>query len=177
MVRLSPATSLTTSASPRARQVADDALAERDRVGHDGRSAKEPLATNGRKTRPSSSARKTALVSAVSRVSARSAMRSRTDAEVEHGRDLRRHLGQGRHLAGLALRVAVEPGVLDGDADVGGERRQEPLVGLAEAAALGRVWTLTTPMASSPAMIGHAEVGAAPASRRGPTCLELRPRG
>ena len=37
--------------------------------------------------------------------------------------------------AGLALRVAVEPGVLDGHADVRGERRQEPLIGLAEAAA------------------------------------------
>ena len=50
-------------------------------------------------------------------------------AEISRG-----HVGEGRHLVGPALGVAEQPGVLDRDADVGGERREQARVRVAEPA-------------------------------------------
>ena len=66
----------------------------------------------------------------------RSAIRSSTRVEVERRRDLPADLGERRHLVGAAMRLPVEPGVLDRVADVRGDRRQQPHVGLAEPALL-----------------------------------------
>ena len=135
MVRLSLATSLIASASPRWARSPMMPSPSVDRVGHDGRREASPWPRTGRKTWPSSSARKMALVSAVSSVERAIGHPLEDRAEVEHGGDLGGHLRQGRHLARLALRIAVEAGVLDGDADVRRERGEQALVRLAEATA------------------------------------------
>ena len=79
---------------------------------------------------------------------ARSAIRSSTAVEVERRRDLAPDLGQRRHLVGAALRLRYSRAFWMRHADVGGERRQQAHVGLAEAAGLGVLWTLITPIAS-----------------------------
>ncbi len=64
-------------------------------------SPKLPRATNGRKTRPSSSARKTALVSPVKQgLRARSAMRRRTEPRSSIAEISAANLGEGGHLGG-----------------------------------------------------------------------------
>ena len=59
------------------------------------------------------------------------------DLNVERRRDLLPDVGKGGHLVATPVRLAVEPGVLDRDADIRGNRRQEARVGLAEPAFLG----------------------------------------
>ena len=98
--------------------------------------------------------RNTALESASSRDWTRSPIRWSTRLEVERGRDLPPDLGEGGHLVAAAVRLPVEPGVLDRDADVRGDRRQEAGVGLAEPALLVVLWTLMAPIARSPTRIG-----------------------
>ena len=57
---------------------------------------------------------------------------------VERRRDLATDVGKGGHLRGPPMASRGKPGVLDRDADVRRDRRQEPHVGLAEAALLAR---------------------------------------
>ena len=55
---------------------------------------------------------------------------------VERRRDLLADLGEGRHLVAAAVGLLEQAGVLDRDADVRGDRRQQAGVRLAEAALL-----------------------------------------
>jgi len=118
-------------------EVADDPLAELDGVGHDG------IGEGAQGGEGSEDATVLLGQEDGTRVGREERLGSFGDAledraEVEHGGDLGTDLGQGGHLASLSLRIAIEAGILDGHADVGGECAQQALVGLAEPPALGR---------------------------------------
>ena len=135
-VRVSLATSFTISASPR-RAMSPMIPSPSWIVSPMTASANEPSATNGRNER--------AVVLGEehrARVAGEQGEGALGDplqhgGRVEHRGDLGGDLGEGGHLGGLALGVAVQPGVLDRDADVRGEGREQALVGLAEAARSG----------------------------------------
>ena len=116
-------------------EVADHALAGGDRVGHDllGRVAVD----DDRREHP---VRRFEEHRARVRLQElRRAQGDRPDhrVEVEHAADLATEVGEGGHLARASLRLTVQARVLDRGADVGGDRRQQPRVALAEPARFG----------------------------------------
>ena len=128
---------LTTSRLPGGRDAADDALARDDLVGAD--LVGDAAGGHDRTQRPRLVRRQ--------EHGARVAVEQRPGAvgdELEHDRQLERgrHLApdfrERGHLLGPLACLVIEAGVLDGDADVGGDRRQQPLVGSAETALLAR---------------------------------------
>ena len=53
--------------------------------------------------------------------------------DLEGGGDLATNIGQRGHLVGALPRFVVEASVLNRDSDIGGDRREQPRIGLAEA--------------------------------------------
>jgi hypothetical protein len=129
--------SLTELGRPRPDDVADDPLALDDLVGPDGVGQ---LAQ--REDRPETAGLAVGEIER-GRVGAEQRLDPLADPfedslDIERRRDLLADLGQGGHLVAAAVGLLVEPRVLDRDADVRRDRREQPGVRLAEAALLGR---------------------------------------
>ena len=99
-------------------------------------SAISPTARIARNVWPSASATYRARRVGVQQGMNALADRSEDLARVERRRDLLADLGEDRHLVAATMGLLEEAGVLDRDADVRRDRRQETDVGFAEAALL-----------------------------------------
>ena len=138
------------------REVTDDALAELDRVGHD--ELREMAERNDRHERPGLLFQEDGARIGLQQFAGSLGDAAQDGIEVEHPAHLAPEVGQGRNLARPALGFAVQPGVLDRHADVGGDRRHQPRVVLAETSGLLRALHADHPDRATGDQDGHAQV-------------------